>query len=136
MRKTFRTMWILAVLLALYLGWTFYSRWSEKHEFIQHLEESQPSQKQSISNAYNSNLSILNFYAIPQTVHKGETAQLCYGVSNAVSVQIEPPVENIWPSYSRCVEIAPANDTKYKLTATDAEGNTVTKETAIKMIQD
>jgi hypothetical protein len=103
---------------------------------MQHMEENQQSQNQSISDVYGSSLSILNFYAIPQTIRRGETAQLCYGVSNAESVQIEPSVENVWPSYSRCVDIVPVSNTVYKLIAVDADGNKVTKDAAIKVIQD
>lgn len=138
MQKGFRYTWIVVVvvLIMIYFGWIYYSRWSDKTGFMQRIEENQPSQKQSLSDSYGNSLSILNFYAIPQTIRKGETAQLCYGVSNAESVQIEPSVENVWPSYSRCVDIVPVSDTVYKLIAVDADGNEVTKDTAIKVIQD
>lgn len=138
MQKGFRYTWVVVVvvLIMIYFGWIYYSRWSDKTGFMQHLEENQPSQKQSLSDSYGSSLSILNFYAIPQTIRKGETAQLCYGVSNAERVQIEPSVGNVWPSYSRCVDIVPGSDTVYKLIAVDADGNEVTKDTAIKVIQD
>jgi hypothetical protein len=138
MQKGFRYTWIVVVvvLIMIYFGWIYYSRWSDKTGFMQRIEENQPSQKQSLSDSYGNSLSILNFYAIPQTIRKGETAQLCYGVSNAERVQIEPSVENVWPSYSRCVDIVPVSDTVYKLIAVDADGNEVTKDTAIKVIQD
>ena len=138
MQKGFRYTWIVVVvvLIMIYFGWIYYSRWSDKTGFMQRIEENQPSQKQSLSDSYGNSLSILNFYAIPQTIRKGETAQLCYGVSNAESVQIEPSIENVWPSYSRCVDIVPGSDTVYKLTAVDADGNEVTKDTAIKVLQD
>jgi hypothetical protein len=138
MQKLFRYKWIIIVvaLILIYLGWIYYSRWSDKSSFMQHIEENQPSKDRSVSDVYEGSLSILNFYAIPQTIRKGESAQLCYGVSNAESVQIEPSVENVWPSYSRCVDIVPKSNTVYKLTAADADGNEVTKDTAIKVIQD
>lgn len=138
MQKAFRYKWIIIVvaLIMIYLGWIYYSRWSDNVGFMQHIEENRPSQNRSVSDVYGGSLSILNFYAIPQTIRKGESAQLCYGVSNAESVQIEPSVEKVWPSYSRCVDIAPANNTVYKLTAVDADGNEVTQNTALKVIQD
>ncbi|MEJ2245415.1 MAG: hypothetical protein P8Y80_04895 [Acidobacteriota bacterium] len=138
MQKASRYMWIVAVvvLIMIYLGWIYYSRWSDTSDFMQHIEENQQPQNQSISDVYSSSLSILNFYAIPQTIRSGETAQLCYGVSNAESIQIEPSVKNVWPSYSRWVDIVPVSNTVYKLTAVDADGNEVTKDTAIKVIQD
>ena len=138
MQKVFRYKWIIivAALIMIYFGWIYYSRWSDTSDFLQHIEENQQPQNQSISDVYSSSLSILNFYAIPQTIRRGETAQLCYGVSNAESVQIEPSVENVWPSYSRCVDIVPMSDTVYKLIAVGADGNEVTKDTVIKVIQD
>ncbi len=66
---------------------------------------------------------IISFYALPGVVRRGESAQLCYGVSNAKSVRLEPPIEPVWPSASRCFEVAPKKDTTYTLTAEDAEGH-------------
>jgi len=136
MQKSFRYIWILVVLIGLYLGWTYYSRWSDTHEFMQTIEDSQPSRDRPLSDFYSSSLSILNFYAIPQTIRTGETAQLCYGVESAESVRIEPPVGKVWPSYTLCVDISPGSDTVYKLIAEDADGNKVTAEAEIKVSQD
>ena len=135
MRKAFRYTWIVLVLLAIYLGWMYYLHRRDQSAFLEHLEENRPKEL-TISEAYSSSLSILNFYAVPQTIRKGEKAELCYGVSNAETVQIEPPVGDIWPSYSLCVEISPAADATYTLTATDSGGNTAVMKTAIKVIPD
>jgi len=136
MWKAFRYTWIVVVLAGIYLGWSFYSQRSEKQEFIKKIEENNPSPDRNISDFYSAELSILNFYAIPQTIRPGDAAELCYGVSNAESVRIEPVVENVWPAYTRCVEISPETDTVYKLIAEDAEGNTETKEAAITVSKD
>ncbi|HWG59482.1 MAG TPA: hypothetical protein VN661_10600 [Candidatus Acidoferrales bacterium] len=74
---------------------------------------------------------ILNFYASPATVKRGDSAQLCYGVSNTKSVKLDPQVNAVWPSYSRCVGVSPRKTTTYTLTATDASGN---KKTATLII--
>lgn len=136
MRKAYRFTWMLAVLIALYLGWTFYVRWSDNRAFRQRMEEFNTSQETTISKSYGGGeLTILGFYATPPAVHPGETAQLCYSVASAESVRIEPHVDNVWPSISRCVTVTPTEETIYKLIAQDAEGNTKTVETTVEIIR-
>lgn len=67
-------------------------------------------------------MKITAFYAVPGVLARGEKAKLCYGVENAASVQLTPPVERVWPSVARCVEIAPLKPTTYTLTAAAAAG--------------
>jgi hypothetical protein len=72
-------------------------------------------------------LAIQTFYASPGAIHKGESAQLCYGVANAKTVKLEPQPTAVWPSYARCVRISPAKNTTYTLTISDTAGNTKTQ---------
>ena len=60
---------------------------------------------------------VLQFYSAAQAVEPRGKTLLCYGVENAVSVRIVPDVEPIKPALSRCVEVAPARTTEYRLTA-------------------
>jgi hypothetical protein len=71
---------------------------------------------------------ITQFYATPARVSRGEKALLCYGVENAAVVWMEPPRHELPASRSRCVEISPAADTLYKLTAEGTDGKVVTRE--------
>jgi hypothetical protein len=132
MRKAYRFTWMLAVLIVLYLGWVFYSRWSENRAFKVRVQELQESQESTISKTYGE-LKILGFYATPPIVGPGETAQLCYSVTSAENVRIEPHVENVWPSFSRCVDVRPTENTTYKLIAEDADGKKVTAETTVEV---
>ena len=69
-------------------------------------------------------LKVLQFYANPsEGIKRGTPALVCYGVSNAASVTIEPSLGETWPSTGRCIEAMPAQDTEYKLTARDAAGH-------------
>jgi len=34
---------------------------------------------------------IISFYAMPGTIHRGDDVDMCYGVSNAKSVKLDPP---------------------------------------------
>ena len=132
MRKAYRFTWILVVLVAIYLGWTYYSRWSSNRAFKQRMEELQESQESTISKTYGE-LKILGFYATPPIVSPGEAAQLCYSVTSAESVRIEPHVDHVWPSISRCVDVTPTENTTYKLIAEDAEGKMVSAETTVEV---
>ena len=63
---------------------------------------------------------IPTFLAEPGVLKPGESAHLCYGVVNAVSVKLDPPVEALKPTYRHCIEIAPKKTTTYTLTAVNA----------------
>ena len=58
---------------------------------------------------------ILNFYASPPEIHKGEDALLCYGVEGTGWVKIDPPVEQLSPALSRCFQVKPDATTQYTL---------------------
>lgn len=115
-----------AVLIALiYVGYIFYSRHEEQKEANQQATERQAADNRKIVEAYGgTELKILNFYATAGPLQHGETAQLCYSVSNAQSVKIEPDIHEVPVSYSNCAKIAPKKDTVYTLTATDKKGQT------------
>ena len=76
---------------------------------------------------------ILLFQASVGSLTEGEKAQLCYGVANAKTVKLEPQDNPVWPSYNRCVEVAPKKDTTYTLTIQDAAGHTQTQTLDIKV---
>ena len=71
---------------------------------------------------------ILQFYASPGVIAKGDKALLCYGVEGAASVRLEPAVEDIAPSRARCVEAKPGATAKYTLYAKNSAGAEISKE--------
>jgi hypothetical protein len=70
---------------------------------------------------------ILQFYARDGDLTEGGKSVICYGVLNAKSVHIDPPVEGVAPALNRCVEIAPEHETRYTLTAEGTDGRTVSE---------
>jgi hypothetical protein len=116
----------IAVLVALaYVGYIFYSRRQDVKQAEQQAAARQAADARKVASLYGGDeLKILNFYATAGPLHRGESAQLCYSVSNAQSVRIEPDVHDVPVSYSNCAKIAPKKDTVYTLTATDKKGNT------------
>jgi hypothetical protein len=91
----------------------------------------EPVKKHSETAAHESSAKITQFYASPPAVPKGDKALLCYGVEGAAAVRVEPPVEKLNPSLSRCIEVTPQATTTYTLTAEDRNGATVSQTTTI-----
>ena len=68
---------------------------------------------------------ILRFYTTTGIIQAGETTQLCYGVENAKTVRISPPVANVAPATRRCLDIVPLHTTHYPLLAEGFDGRVV-----------
>ncbi len=116
----------LAVSL-IYVGWVLYSRRSATREIEKSAEAERLQQDRKVIQLYgDGKLKIVNFYATPAPLQRGQRALLCYAVANAKSVRIEPAVEEIKPSLGRCLAVFPEKDTKYTLTAEDAQGHAET----------
>jgi len=117
------------VLVAVYVGWIVLSRWNENRVIEQRAQdtaaEKQREQDQkAVEQMGGSELAIQAFYGQGR-IHRGQTAQLCYGVANAKKVTLAPQSNPVWPSYSRCVDVSPTKTTTYTLTASDDKGHTV-----------
>ena len=76
---------------------------------------------------------ITQFYASPALVARGDKALVCYGVENAKTVWLAPPKTEQWAALTRCVEVAPTENTTYTLTAEGADGKQVTREVAVQI---
>jgi hypothetical protein len=128
--KGFRIYLILSVVAFLfvgaYVGWTFYSRREANRALAEKEAEKERAQDQRTVEAMGGNrFEILGYMAYPRVVHAGEKSKLCYSVSNAKSVKIEPQAdEPVWPAFSRCVNVSPRKTTKYTLTIEDGAEQT------------
>jgi hypothetical protein len=127
-RKLLRFTWIILLGALFYVGFVFYSRRQEYSELERRqselrTEKQRAEDAKTVEQLGGSQFDILNLYASPARIHPGETAQVCYGVSNAKNVKLEPQSEPVWPSLSRCVRVIPRKTTIYTLTAQDSAGN-------------
>jgi len=116
---------IAVVIAALYVAWVFYSRYESSRKATQAIAAKQEQQrKQVIDEVYGSGeIRFQNFSADDGMLKPGQTTQLCYGVVNATSVRVTPPVgEDVKPMYHHCVEVAPKKTTTYTMTAYNAKG--------------
>jgi hypothetical protein len=97
-------------------------------------QEDEAKRNAEFNRIYGSNeLKILQFYASTPVISAGEAATLCYGVLNAKSVAIDPPVDGVGLSISRCVAAYPKQTTKYALSATDRDGRVVSVSTEVRV---
>ena len=69
----------------------------------------------------------------PLAIRPGETTDLCYDVANAKTVTLDPPVAEVWPSHSRCIELKLKKSTTFTLTIADASGKTVSQSVELKV---
>jgi len=115
---------IFILIAALYAGWVIYSRWNDVREAKREAaaREVERARKDVELNG-GSQLKITMLYVSAAEARKGQPVQICYGVVNAKNVAFDPPVENVWPSMNRCVDVSPKKSTTYTLTADDGAGH-------------
>ena len=140
--STNRKLWLgfsAALLIMLsYVCWVFYSRWHENHAINEEVtaerkEKDQRDAAATVESLGGSEFKIISFYASPGEIRRGDDVTMCYGVSNAKSVSVDPPVGEVWPSVSRCMQISPKKTTKYTFTADDGKGSTKTADLTIEV---
>lgn len=118
-----------------YVGWTFYSRWEVNKAIADQAAEKQRSQNQQTFEMMGGNrFDILVYAANPPMIRAGEKSSLCYSVSNAKVVKIEPEAEEpVWPAFSRCVHVSPRKTTTYTLTIEDGSGQSKSATVEVKV---
>ena len=127
MPKLSRLVFLAAVGAATYLAWVFAARalrtgqWNREHA-------AQPPENPEFARTYGgADVKILQFYAREGSVIEGGKSLICYGVLNAKSVRIDPPVDGAYPALNRCLEVAPQRATRYTLTAEGQDGRSVSQ---------
>jgi hypothetical protein len=107
----------------IYTAWVFVSRYTHPARRVVQIDEGKGAREAEWQRTYGgSTVKILQFYASDAAVTEGNKSLICYGVLNARTVQIEPLKDAVSPSLNRCVEISPARDTRYTLTAEGSDG--------------
>jgi hypothetical protein len=127
---------LLLVLVAIYVGFVLVTRYEsrlayEKKTATEEAQKRLENDRLAIEQLGGSELSIRALYVSPSVVHAGEAAQLCYDVANAKTIVLDPPVAEVWPSHSRCVDIKAKKSTTYTLTIADAAGKAVSQSVGL-----
>ncbi len=116
------------------MGWILYSRRESAAEADREAKEKQAEIDRKLVSAFGGDqLTILGFNSAQREIAAGSRALMCYGVSNATKVSIQPGVEPIKPALSHCLEVYPEKTTTYTLQAEDAQGNRKTATLTIKV---
>ena len=123
------------LVVGVYIGWVFYSRWEANQAIAEKAAEKVRTQDQKTLDLMGGDrFEILVYAANPPVIQAGEKSSLCYSVSNAKEVKIEPKTEEpVWPAYSRCVHVSPRKNTTYTLTIDDGAGHTKTAAVDVKV---
>jgi hypothetical protein len=117
-----------------YVGGTFFLRWNQDRTIAKRAAEAKRARdQQTFEGMGGDRFEILAFYALPGVIRRGDSSTLCYGVSNAKSVTLEPQSNAVWPAFERCVSVSPRKTTTYTLTATDATGHTKTSTATVEV---
>ncbi|HUO28402.1 MAG TPA: hypothetical protein VMU80_04225 [Bryobacteraceae bacterium] len=136
LRRALPFLGVMLAIAVLYDVWIFYSRWQSRQEAERARKAAEVERaRESVQLFGGTDFRILSFYAVPNTIRRGDRAQLCYGVYGAQSVRIEPPVEKLSPSPTYCFEVAPRASTTYKLIADDGHGHTAAQEAGIRVVR-
>jgi len=119
---------------AIWTGWTLYSRQQSAAEAERQSKEKQAAaDRKLVAEFGGDHLTILGFNTAEKEVSPGGRVLMCYGVSNASAVKIEPGVEPIKPALQHCLEVFPQKTTEYTLTASDEKGNTKSRTLTIRV---
>jgi hypothetical protein len=121
-----------------YVTYVLVSRYESNRQFERRTVEKATEQRRqddrvAIEQLGGFELSIRGLYLSPESLRRGETAQLCYDVANAKTVALDPPEAEVWPSHSRCVNLSPKKTTTYTLTIADAAGHTASQSVELKI---
>jgi len=133
-RKALPYLGLLIVAAMLYDGYVFYSRWNSRREAEKaQTDKETADRKRAVDAIGGGGMKILSFYAAPSTIKRGQQTTLCYGVTGAKTVKLEPVVDDVWPSATRCVKASPHEDTEYTFTAEDGAGHTASETVAVRV---
>lgn len=126
---------VAMILAALYVAWTFYSRYQENRSAEQAIQQKKTeAEKRVVDQIYGSGeVSFTTFGVDSGVLKRGESTELCYGVVNAKNVKIEPSVGETKPSYQHCLEIRPAKTTTYTITADDGAGHSKSESLTVQV---
>jgi hypothetical protein len=131
-RTLLRYSWLLVLAAALVVGGMLFAQWDANRRLARAAAERQRQQDARQAEMLGGNrFAILSFYADPLLLRPGESGQLCYSVSNAQTVKLDPPVGHVWPSLTRCLDIQPGKTTTYTLTIEDATGHTQSQSVTV-----
>src|SRR5437660_4660239 len=128
---------LLILVVAVYVGWIIFSRHQDTRAYDERAADAQAKKQReqdraAVEQLGGNDLAIQMLYATPR-IHRGETAQVCFGVANAKTVTLEPQSGKVWPSHNLCVDVKPTKTTTYTLTANGSNGKTISQQVTVEV---
>jgi hypothetical protein len=123
---------LLAVVFVMFSRWQD-SRNLERQAAQERAQKQHEQDRMAVEQLGGKEFAILSFYASPTVIQRGESAQLCYGVSNAKTVKLEPQTQPVWPSVAHCVDVSPSKSMTYTLTIEDGGGHSQSQDVEVKV---
>ena len=129
---------LLILLVAFTVFYVMFDRYLSSRAFEQRVAREQAAKRleddrRAIEQLGGLELAIRSLYVSPSVVHPGQEAQLCYDVANAKKVTLDPPVAEVWPSHSRCVNLKTRKSTSFTLTIVDPSGRSISQSVDLKV---
>ena len=109
---------LLILVVAVYVGWIIFSRHQDTRAYDERAADAQAKKQREQDRA-----------AIEQLGGSQLAIQMLY----ARTVTLEPQNSQVWPSHNLCVDVKPAKTTTYTLTATGADGQSVSQEVTVEV---
>lgn len=126
---------VITLLVFAYVAWVMYSRYASNKDAAEKAQQAAAAaeQQRNATITQHGELSFSTFYAENGTVTAGQYTRLCYGVLNAQSVKIDPPVEQLKPTERHCLDISPKKTTTYTISADNGAGQTKSLSLTVKV---
>ena len=133
MRQIGIVLWIAIAIAASGLGWVAWQRHESRLRLEHSVRAGQERGGGRQADDAGTAVRITQFYARAGEITRGELNVICYGVRNARSVRLEPPVERVSPTPARCISIEPEQDTTYTLVAEGDGGERVSESFGVRV---
>jgi hypothetical protein len=134
LRRALPYLFIAVLGAAAYDAWIFYSRWNDRRDAARARQAKVVRDaRRTLEMVGGGDLKVVAFYASPAAIRRGEHASLCYGVTGAKSVRLTPPVEDLHPALSHCLQVSPRADTHYELVAEDGAGHSASASLVLRV---
>ncbi len=127
---------VAVILATLYVAYTLYSRHESNRKAQEAIAAQQEdARKRQVEQIYGSGeVRFTTFGADEAVVPRGQSTELCYGVLNATSVKIDPPLSEPGKvTAHHCVEISPKQTTTYTITASNGKGDTKSESVTVQV---
>jgi hypothetical protein len=134
LRRLLPLLTVVVLIAVAYDGWVFYNRrqWQRDVERARADAEAERDRK-AIAAIGGGAFGIRDFYAAPTVIRPGQPAKICYSVFGAATLRLDPPVAEVYPALTHCIQATPQQTTEFTLTAADAAGHTATSKLVLKV---